>query len=231
MTVEDADLNVDSAKADVYTTYGDMISSENAVMPLLTVLIDDEEWNAGCGLGGLDASEFTLRETGSDSGVFTGTFAVPPNHCPSGSPDAENAVTVTGTDISAEYVDFRDDSGSTITVSASAGIRSNTGSVSLDRTVYPVPIGDDRDTDTDFATHTDATLGKHDLTVYVSINDADSDTSSNGIDSISADTLEISVIRGSETMVLTIDESTIDETAPNSGIFEHTQTISYNRWS
>ncbi len=142
--MEDADLNVDSGKADVYTTYGDMISSENAVMELLTVSIDDERrWVAGCGLGeGLDASEFTLRETGSDSGVFTGTFAVPADHCPSGIPE-RNAVTVTGTDISVEYVDFRDDSGSTITVSASAGIRSNTGSVSLDRTVYPVPIGAD----------------------------------------------------------------------------------------
>ena len=51
------------------------------------------------------------------------------------------AATVTGTDISVEYVDFRDDSGSLISVSASAGIRSTTGSVSLDRTVYPVPFG------------------------------------------------------------------------------------------
>ena len=230
VTVEDADLNVDSGKADIYTTYNDAVDSELGVAdhPVLTVSIDDSQWVSGCGLGeGLGASQFTLRETGSDSGVFTGTFAVPANHCPSGD-DSGNAVTVTGTDISAEYTDFRDDSGSIITVSASAGIRSNTGSVSLDRTVYPVPIGDDRDTDTDFATHTDATLGQHDLTVYVSINDADSDTSSNGIDSIDASTLEISVIRGSETMVLTIDESTIDETAPNSGIFEHTQTISYN---
>ena len=73
-------------------------------------------------------------------------------------------------------------------------------------------------------------MAQHDLTIYVSINDADSDTSSNGIDSIDASTLEISVIRGSvPPEVLTITESTIDETAPNSGIFEHTQTISYNR--
>ena len=229
VTVEDADLNVDSGKADIYTTYNDAVDSELGVAdhPVLTVSIDDAQWVSGCGLGeGLGASQFTLRETGSDSGVFTGTFAVPANHCPSGD-DSGNAVTVTGTDISAEYTDFRDDSGSIITVSASAGIRSNTGSVSLDRTVYPVPIGDDRDTDTDFATHTDDTLGQHDLTIYVSINDADSDTSSNGIDSIDASTLEISVIRGSDTEVLTITESTIDETAPNSGIFEHTQTISY----
>ena len=225
VTVEDADLNVDSGKADIYTTYGDVISDADAVMDLLTVLIDGEAWNAGCGLGGLDASLFTLRETGSDSGVFTGTFAVPANHCPSGEANGE-AVTVTGTDLSAEYVDFRDDSGSIITVSASAGIRSNTGSVSLDRTVYPVPIGADDTTDTHFPTHGDD-LAQHDLTIYVSINDADSDTSSNGIDSIDASTLEISVIRGSDTMVLEIDEDTIDETAPDSGIFEHTQTISY----
>ena len=230
VTVTDADLNVDSAKADVYTTYKDAVDSMHGVEdhPVLTVSIDDAQWVSGCGLGeGLGASQFSLRETGSDSGVFIGTFAVPANHCLSGDPSG-NAVTVTGTDISAEYTDFRDDSGSIITVSASAGIRSNTGSVSLDRTVYPVPIGDDRDTDTDFATHTDNTLGQHDLTIYVSINDADSDTSSNGIDSIDASTLEISVIRGSaQPKVLTITESTIDETAPNSGIFEHTQTISY----
>ena len=89
------------------------------------------------------------------------------NHCNDG-----DAVTVTGTDISVEYADFRDDSGSVITVSASAGIRSSTGSVSLDRTVYPVPIGDNPDTDTDFPTHGDKSLGKHDLTVYVSVEDS-----------------------------------------------------------
>ena len=77
--MEDADLNVDSGKADVYTTYGDQISSANAVMELLSVSIDNNPWDAGCEdgnneIGGLEATEFTLRETGSDSGVFTGTF-------------------------------------------------------------------------------------------------------------------------------------------------------------
>ena len=95
-------------------------------------------------------------------------------------------------------MDFRDDSGSVITVSASAGIRSSTGSVSLDRTVYPVPIGDNPETDTDFATHGDASLGQIDLTVYVSVADSDADTSSNGIDSIDASTVEMEIIRGSD---------------------------------
>jgi hypothetical protein len=39
------------------------------------------------------------------------------------------------------YVDFRDASGEIIEVGDGAGIRANTGSVSLDRTVYPVPWG------------------------------------------------------------------------------------------
>src|SRR3989304_853227 len=39
------------------------------------------------------------------------------------------------------YVDYRDASGEIIEVGDGAGIRANTGSVSLDRTVYPVPWG------------------------------------------------------------------------------------------
>ncbi len=229
VTVTDADLNVDSGKADIYTTvdansdseFADAIGSENAVAVLLTVSIDGEEWAAGCGLGGLDASDFTLRETENDSGVFTGTFAIPENHCPR---DSANAVSVTGTDISVEYTDFRDDSGSIITVSASAGIRSNTGSVSLDRTVYPVPFSAGS-----FETH-EGDLGDGSLTVYVSINDPDYDTSANGIDTIDDASLMISVLRsGSPDLVFdTVGNSAanaISETAPDSGVFEHEMTI------
>ena len=228
VTVEDADLNTDSTRSNVYTTYGDMITTELAVEKLLTVFIDSESWDAGCGLGGLAASDFTLRETGRDSGVFTGTFTVPAYHCPSGSADADDKVTVTGTDISVDYVDFRDDSGSVITVSASAGIRSSTGSVSFDRTVYPVPFGDDAETDTIFETQGDESLGQGDLTVYVSVADSDADTSSNGIDSIDASTVSMEIIRGSQEMPVEITDSTISETAPDSGVFELEMSIAYN---
>ena len=50
---------------------------------------------------------------------------------------------VTGLDIEVNYVDFRDSSGEVIEVGDSAGVRANTGSVSLDRNVYPVPFGTD----------------------------------------------------------------------------------------
>ena len=228
VTVEDADLNVDSGKADVYTTYGDQVSSANAVMELLSVSIDSNPWEAGCdGMGGLDASQFTLRETGSDSGVFSGTFAIPAEYCYGG-----EATAVTGADISAEYVDFRDDSGSLITISASAGIRSLTGSVSLDRTVFPVPFGGEGETS--FGTHGDDPLPQGDLTVYVSINDSDFDESANGIDSIEVEgvaPLTVTVIRGSDDIVIATAGNTgnaIDETARDSGIFEYELTISYD---
>ena len=228
VTVEDADLNVDSGKADVYTTYGDQVSSANAVMELLSVSIDSNPWEAGCdGMGGLEASQFTLRETGSDSGVFAGTFAIPAEYCHDG-----EATTVTGADISAEYVDFRDDSGSLITISASAGIRSLTGSVSLDRTVFPVPFGGEGETS--FGTSGDGVLPQGDLTVYVSINDSDFDESANGIDSIEVEgvaPLTVTVIRGSDDIVIATAGNTgnaIDETARDSGIFEYELTLSYD---
>ena len=249
VTVEDADLNVDSGKADVYTTVDsdaetdddppiplatrDSVGSDslfignltyandNAFGELLTVSINGEQWTDTCGLGtGLDASQFTLRETGSDSGVFAGTFTVPPEYCDNNG----NAATVTGTDISAEYIDFRDDSGSLISVSASAGIRSSTGSVSLDRTVYPSPFSADS-----FETSNGDFLGEGTLTVYVSINDSDFNESSNGIDDIPADRLTVQVLRGgADPFVVELDETEISETAPDSGVFELEQAISYS---
>ena len=84
VTVEDADLNVDSSKADVYTVYEDQVDSANAIpdLHLLNVSIDSNLWDDRCGdAHGLEATQFSLRETGSDSGVFTGTFSVPTEYC------------------------------------------------------------------------------------------------------------------------------------------------------
>ena len=49
------------------------------------------------------------------------------------------ARTTTGEDISVTYYDFRDSSGGTTEWGDSATIGADTGSVSFDRTVYPVP--------------------------------------------------------------------------------------------
>ena len=81
-------------------------------------------------------------------------------------------------------------------------------------------FGDDAETDTIFETHNDGSLGQGDLTVYVSVTDSDADTSSNGIDSIDAGTVSMEIIRGSQEMPVEITDSTISETAPDSGVFE-----------
>ena len=102
---------------------------------------------------GLGATGFTLVETSADSGVFVGDFAVPATWCrTSGLADDFEALTgdsetTTGLDIEVNYIDYRDASGEIIEVGDGAGIRANTGSVSLDRTVYPVPFGTPADFD------------------------------------------------------------------------------------
>ena len=98
------------------------------------LLIDqDEQYNLGLG-----DTNFSLFETGDATGIFVGTFPIPAEFCKAGSAHPES---VTGLDIEVNYVDFRDQSGETTEVGDSAGVKASTGSVSLDRTVYPVPFG------------------------------------------------------------------------------------------
>ncbi|MGY5140900.1 MAG: hypothetical protein ACW9W9_05785, partial [Candidatus Nitrosopumilus sp. Bin_571-38] len=121
--------------------------------------------------------------------------------------------------IEVNYVDFRDASGEIIEVGDSAGVRANTGSISLDRTVYPVPFGvpsnfataagstptvgtNERSlfpihqsgmvsTSTDLATGEFLSAG--DLSIHVRVNDPDFDISASGEDSIASDTAAAAV--------------------------------------
>jgi len=124
---------------------------------LLDITFDDERWldkdvsspisTTSCASetldslssDGLSAAGFTLVETGIATGTFTGTFAVPAKYCARGSGTGA-LTTTTGKDMEVNYVDYRDASGEIIEVGDGAGIRANTGSISLDRTVYPVPF-------------------------------------------------------------------------------------------
>ncbi|EPA05174.1 hypothetical protein BG20_I1601, partial [Candidatus Nitrosarchaeum limnium BG20] len=234
VTVQDVDLNVDSDLIDIYTvvnpstfpgTLADTVGNNSTSVRLsngddlgrlLDITFDDSTWktptgacltsltNAGVTDTGLFATGFTLVETGSATGTFIGDFQIPSLWC---APSATTATTVTGLDIEVNYVDFRDASGETIEVGDSAGVRANTGSVSLDRTVYPVPFG----IPSNFAstsvttpsgrsifpihqTGMDSTSGLQtgggeflidgDLTIHVRVNDPDFDTSASGEDKI-----------------------------------------------
>ncbi len=163
VTLEDQDLNTDTDTIEIYTVVSTITdaafqavgtggygtnSQGDAFGRLLDITFDDARWTtnptndgtatcAPTGDTGLVATGFTLVETTASSGVFTGDFQVPADYCNS---DTTTRST-TGVDMEVNYVDYRDASGEIIEVGDSAGIRANTGSVSLDRTVYPVPFG------------------------------------------------------------------------------------------
>jgi hypothetical protein len=179
---------------------------------------------------GLAETGFTLVETSQDSGILVGDFQIPSQFCRN---DAAGTTpeSVTGLDIEVNYVDFRDASGEIIEVGDSAGVRASTGSVSLDRTVYPVPFGVPTDytgtftespdgrsvfpvhatgmTDTDTTLDDGEFLNAGDLTLHIRVNDPDFDISASGEDTIAENTaaapvgpVKISVIRGADTVVL-----------------------------
>jgi hypothetical protein len=193
---------------------------------------------------GLGATGFTLIETGTSSGIFTGDFQVPPQFCrpadsQTGAVAAASPSIVNGLDMEVNYVDFRDASGQIVEVGDGAGIRANTGSVSLDRTVYPVPWGSIDDYTASgtisgttpggraiFPVHLTGigtngivaaeTLGDGKLTIHVQVNDPDFDTSAAGEDRIAQNVtgtargpVKITVSRDQNSVVLGYAGSTV----------------------
>jgi hypothetical protein len=160
---------------------------------------------------------------------------VPATYYDSGS---ATTVTTTGTDIEVNYNDHRDASGETIEVGAGASVNANTGSVSFDRNVYPVPWGNETDSErfslhataVEPATVTSLSLAQGNVTVHVSVTDPDYDVSAFGEDSISDTTVVLKIERGSdEATVATFGNSAnpIYETSPTSGVFEYDATVGY----
>ena len=255
VTLEDLDLNTDSDLTDIYTVVSDSEDDNydtvgkagSPIGRMLEITFDDQRWmtqtnDAGAKCtpllndnSGLGATTFSLPETGSATGIFVGTFPIPAEFCRLGSEEPES---VTGLDIEVNYVDFRDASGETTEVGDSAGIKANTGSVSLDRTVYPVPFGVVGDFKTSTATTPaqsntntrslfpihqngmDDTAGlqsgeflpQGDLIVYVTITDPDFDVSASGRDSIALEDapVTVSVIRSSQSITVATIGGTSD---------------------
>ena len=238
IALDPADNAVGSACGGAALSFGcGTNSAGEAFGRLLDITYDDIAWEDDTGADGFDncagipamagvddglfATGFTLVETGPDSGIFLGDFQVPTRFCnaDSATPLVVGAlgtsVSTTGTDIEVNYVDFRDASGEKIEVGDGAGIRAHTGSVSLDRTVYPVPWGEISNfgdpagnsvapvgrsvfpihatgiaqlepTATDLDEASE-TIGGGDLTIHVRVNDPDFDISASGEDSIGFD--------------------------------------------
>ena len=255
VTLEDQDLNTDSSLIDIYTvvasagnanydvvgsvaTARSALSDGTQLTRLLDITYDDELWlkanqgSTNCSTpsagvdDGLADTDFTLVETDVESGIFVGDFQIPSTYCKRTGTTGNTSTT--GVDIEVNYVDFRDASGETIEVGDGAGVRANTGSVTLDRTVYPVPFGvtadytanssslpSDRSIFPIHQTGADATtqlatgeyISNGDLTIHVRVNDPDYDISASGEDSIAASSgsvgvVKVSVLRGSDKVVL-----------------------------
>jgi hypothetical protein len=253
VTLDDQDLNTDSELVDVYITSTSDHVGENAsdaTSYVLDITFNDVLWQsgedavsstyAGSPDDGLEASGFTLVETGIATGLFTGSFQVPSTYYDSArSSTTAKTHTTTGTDIEVNYNDHRDASGETIEVGAGASINANTGSVAFDRTVYPVPWGNETAGER-FALHSSAAnldggstenaLAQGNVVVHVRVSDADYDVSAFGEDTIADTTVVLKIERGSSsTTVATFGNSTfpILETSPTSGVFEYDQKITF----
>ena len=189
VTLVDPDLNTDSDAVDIYPVDA---RSTDATATLLHLEI-------GEGCTDVDGfATFSLRESTSDSGTFEGTFDVPAT-C--------GTVDTTGEDISATYYDFRDASGGTTEWGDSATIGADTGSVSFDRTVYPVPA-----------------IGSE-IVIYVSVDDADYDESSSSVNEIAVTEGDAPVtVRKGSTMIAQLGtaDKPLEETDVDTGIFEYT---------
>jgi hypothetical protein len=195
ITVEDMDLNADGTLIDIYTQGAIDFDASATTIELFNVLFAGTEYSSTLA---------NLVETGTDTGIFTATFAVPASQ--------------TGNDMDVNYYDFRDSSGNTNEVGDSAGIRASTGSITLDRTVYPVPwgllsnfntaaggadiTGKSPSTQSVFPVHStgvatnltsDADListTAGDLTVTIAISDDDINTSATGEDKMNTDLVD-----------------------------------------
>jgi hypothetical protein len=258
VTLDDQDMNTNSDLIDVYvTSTTDDYVGDGSGTQVLDITFNDQYWTAaasgktdGSPDNGLAATGFTLVETDLDSGVFVGSFQVPSTYYDAGT---TTTITTTGTDIEVNYQDFRNASGEQTEVGDGASINANTGSVAFDRTVYPVPYGNNTSAtgaasagDERFALHssaqnlsstTDATLGdsenalaQGDVVVHVRVTDADYDISAAGEDTIADTSVVVNVERGSVEKQIAVfgnAANPITEVSPNSGVFEYDQTITY----
>ncbi len=194
ITLVDADLNTDSGAREIYRIVD---SSGGTEMPrVVSIAIGDLSCVS-------DVKDVSLRETASDSGTFEGSFEVP---AACGVDADGDPILTTGESITVTYEDFRDENGGDSEWTDSATIGADTGSVSLDRTVYPVP--------TAAATVDGIDIEATTVTIAVAVDDSDVDTSSSSTQSIRTDQVELTVAG------LIVDLGELKESEPDSGIFE-----------
>ena len=142
LTITDPDLNQDSSLRETYTN-----SSKTFQITYTGV--------SGQTGGQTIAGNQVLVETSADSSVFVSTFTIPNN---------------LGADMDVEYFDSLDSTNAAVSVFGTSTVASSTGSIALDRAVYPVPFADDKLNQGDNTTLT-SSVGE--VTVTISITEPD----------------------------------------------------------
>ena len=158
VTVTDPDLNQDSEAREVYsqasTVTHDAISGDTFSISYNDTITKH--------------TNFNLKETGNDTGVFVGQFVT----------SAANI----GNDLKFTYYDRNDASGTAVDTYTSVKIATESGTIAFDRQVYPVPFfngwlssGDGDTLDDPFDTVPTPTAGTThgNVTVYFTVTDGD----------------------------------------------------------
>jgi hypothetical protein len=173
ITIVDMDLNQDSSVRD---TYQNSSTTFNVKITKAGSTVNTEPFSG----------TMTIIETEADSGIFVGTFVVPDRK---------------GSDMELTYHESKDAGGSAVNYFDTATIQSNSGSISLDRSVYPVPFtaGDLREGNNDQSGRDEA--GQ--VVAWITVEDVDFTgdtltTSSSG----TAGTILVKLIEGSTTSTI-----------------------------
>ena len=170
ITIVDTDLNQDSDIRDTYEN-----SSRTFKMTVTG--------SAGTSHEPFATKPMTIIETTNDSGIFVGTFKVP---------------NYKGQDMELTYYDSKDASGEAVEVYDIATVVSNSGTVSFDRSVYPVPFASN-----DLRTGADGQTGQTEagnVTMTVIVNDSDfTDDTLTTSTANTAGTILIKLIEGATT--------------------------------
>ena len=170
------------------------VRGADSTKPLLEFEISGIAWDDRCGKGlGLPPA-FTLEESADSPGTFTAEFDIPSSYCDE-SDDSDNPErndklgtgTVTGKSIQVLYYDFRDDTGIESTWSDSATIQASSGTVSLDRNVYPVPSALIVDSDNN------ELRGEKAVTVHIEISDPDHNSDSAVLNKIDSSAVNVAI--------------------------------------
>ncbi len=164
ITITDADLNQDSSIRDTY---------QNSTTTFRVTVTGSD----GTSHEPFATSPMTIIETTNDSGVFVGTFTVPDYN---------------GQDLELIYYESRDAGGNAVEFYDTSTVVSNSGSVSFDRSVYPVPFSDG-----DMKAGDDSTAFSQtgNVTMIVTVHDADFTADTLTTDSTTdAGTIKISLI-------------------------------------